>query len=287
MQTYDTPNPIAVIIDVMVADVTIDASDRTDSMVTVTPSNPSKPADVKAAEQCKVGFADGRLTVKSLKQWKMYSPFGPTGSIDVLVEVPTGSQVSGDSSLGTFRSEGRLGDCIIKTSMGGIHLDQTAKLNADSSSGDITVNRVIGRTEASTGNGAITFRDIDGTAAIKNSNGETRVDVVTGDIRVNSANGAVTIGSAHASVDAKTANGNIRVAEVVEGAVVLETALGELEIGVREGTAAWLDAHTQFGRVDSTLDESGSPAAGKVVEVRARTSMGDIIVHRSSVAYRS
>lgn len=270
MQTYDTPSPITVIIDVMVADVTIDASDRTDSKVTVTPSNPAKPADVKAAEQCKVEFADGRLTVKSLKQWKMYSPFGPSGSIDVLVEVPTGSQVSGDSSLGTFRSEGRLGDCTIKTSMGGIHLGETANLDADTSSGSMTV------------------ADVVGTATIKNSNGETKVGSVTGDVLIKSANGGIAIGTAHAGVDAKTANGNVRIGEVVAGAVTVETALGELEIGVRDGSAVWLDLDTQFGTVDSTLDASTSPTKGdRVVELRARTSMGDIRIRRAEKVDRS
>jgi len=29
----------------------------------------------------------------------------------------------------------------------------------------------------------------------------------------------------------------------------LETAAGELEVGIREGTAAWLDVSSKYGRV--------------------------------------
>jgi len=82
---------------------------------------------------------------------------------------------------------------------------------------------------------------------------------------------------------AKTANGNIRIGEVVNGAIVLETAAGELEIGIREGTAAWLDVSSQYGRVRNLLDETDSPEQSEAtVEIRARTSYGDIKIHRAN-----
>jgi len=95
------------------------------------------------------------------------------------------------------------------------------------------------------------------------------------------ANGNITIDRALAGVDAKTAFGSVRVGEVVRGSVVLETGFGELELGVREGTAAWLDASSQHGSVRSDLDAIDSPEqADETVEVRARTRYGDIVVRR-------
>ena len=82
---------------------------------------------------------------------------------------------------------------------------------------------------------------------------------------------------------AKTANGNIRIGEVVNGAIVIETAAGELEVGIREGTAAWLDVSSKYGRVRNSLDQTDSPEQSQAtVEVRARTSYGDITIHRSN-----
>jgi hypothetical protein len=64
---------------------------------------------------------------------------------------------------------------------------------------------------------------------------------------------------------------------------VLETAAGELEVGVREGTAAWLDVSAHHGRVRTSLDEASTPDEGEAtVEVRARTSYGDIVIHRAN-----
>jgi hypothetical protein len=64
--------------------------------------------------------------------------------------------------------------------------------------------------------------------------------------------------------------------------VSLQTAFGELEVGIREGTAALLDVRSQFGRVRSELDASDGPeASDETVEVRARTAHGDIVIRRS------
>jgi hypothetical protein len=69
---------------------------------------------------------------------------------------------------------------------------------------------------------------------------------------------------------------------VARGSVVLETANGDLEIGIAEGTAAWLQVNTGFGHVRNLLDEATRPTeSDETVEVRGRTSYGDITIRRS------
>jgi DUF4097 and DUF4098 domain-containing protein YvlB len=118
---------------------------------------------------------------------------------------------------------------------------------------------------------------------VRNSNGATRIGAVTGEVRARSSNGDIVIDRAVAGVDARTANGSIRVGGVVSGAVALRTAMGDVEVGIAAGTAAWLDVHTGHGRVrnelDSVTDEPGE--ADHKVEVRAQTSFGDIRLHRA------
>jgi hypothetical protein len=54
-------------------------------------------------------------------------------------------------------------------------------------------------------------------------------------------------------------------------------------VGVRRGVAALLDLETAWGRVLNGLNASGAPQPGQPsVEVRARTSFGDIRVFRVS-----
>ena len=65
----------------------------------------------------------------------------------------------------------------------------------------------------------------------------------------------------------------------------METAAGNLEVGVREGTAAWLDVLTRFGAVRSSLDTTEAPSpSDSTVRIRARTSAGDIVISRAPVA---
>ena len=67
--------------------------------------------------------------------------------------------------------------------------------------------------------------------------------------------------------------------------MLAQTALGKVEIGIRDGVAAWLDLNTRFGSVHNDLDATERPGPGKdAVEVRARTSFGDITVNRSVAA---
>ena len=97
-----------------------------------------------------------------------------------------------------------------------------------------------------------------------------------------SANGDISVDRAGAGVEAKTSNGSIRLGEVARGSVVLETAAGDLDVGIAEGTAAWLEVNTGFGHVRNLLDNATRPEeTDETVEVRGRTSYGDITIHRS------
>jgi DUF4097 and DUF4098 domain-containing protein YvlB len=87
---------------------------------------------------------------------------------------------------------------------------------------------------------------------------------------------------ARASVNAKSANGDVRLGEAATGSVVLETHAGDVEVGIREGTAAWLDLSATAGRVHNELDATERPeGADQTVEVRARTSIGDVVIRRA------
>ncbi|MGW3471832.1 DUF4097 family beta strand repeat-containing protein [Saccharopolyspora sp. NPDC000995] len=281
MPTFDTPEPISATVDVVLGDVRIVAGDRADTVVEVRPTDASRKADVKAAELTRVEFSNGELVVKTSKRWRHYGN-RDGGSVDVVIELPAGSKVEGTSALGDFRSEGRLGKCRFRASMGSIRLDTTGPLNVKTGTGSVAVERVDGPAEAATGSGELRIGKVDGTGVLKNSNGDTRIGEISGDVRLNSANGGISVGRAHASVDAKTANGDIRIHEVARGTVALATAVGELEIGIREGTAAYLDLNSMAGRVSNSLDAAQAPGdSEETVEVSARTMTGGIVVRRS------
>jgi DUF4097 and DUF4098 domain-containing protein YvlB len=280
MPTFDTPEPISTTIDLALGDVRISAGDRGATVVEVHPSDASNEEDLKAAELTRVEYANEQLLVKAPKPRSRLSRSGG-GSIDVTIELPAGSHVHGTLGLGDVHSDGRLGDCRIKTGIGRIGLDQADTLNLKSGAGDITVDRATGRAEVTAGSGDVRLRELDGSTVIKNSNGDTWVGAAAGDLRLNAANGSIAVDLAHAGVVAKSANGDVRLGEVVRGSIVLETKIGDLEVGIREGTAAWLDVNARFGHVHNALDAADAPEpSAETVEVRARTTVGEVVIRR-------
>jgi hypothetical protein len=278
--TFDTPEPISATIDVAVGDVRIRAGDRGAAVVDVRPSDASNDEDVKAAELTRVEYANEHLLVRApkLRSWLSRRD---GGSIDVTIELPAGSRVHGAGQCTDFGCDGPLGDCRIKTGIGQILLDQADALNLKSGVGDISVDRATGHADVTSGSGDVRLRELDGSAAIRNANGDTWVGVAGGDLRINAANGGIAVDHAHASVVAKSATGDVRLGEVVRGSVVLETQLGDLEVGIREGTAAWLDVRATAGKVHNMLEAAEAPEpSAATVEVRARTTTGSVAIRR-------
>jgi hypothetical protein len=281
MNTFDTPEPISVSLDLGVGDVRIEAGDGAQTVVEVRPSNPAKPADVTAAQQTRVEYANGDLTIKAPSGWRQWT--SRRESIQVEISVPAGTRVSAEGGVVTLHCRGRIGDCSCKFGVGNVQLDEVGSVDLKTGVGDITVERTMGKAEIVIGSGAVRVGSIDGTAIVKNSNGATWIGEVTGEARVNAANGSISVDRAHEGVVAKTANGDVRLGEVARGSAVAQTAFGDLEVGIRDGVSAWLKLNTKFGDVKNDLDASDSPSAGEdTVEVHATTSFGNIAIHRSS-----
>jgi DUF4097 and DUF4098 domain-containing protein YvlB len=281
MPTYATPEPISVIIDLPVGDVHLVAAEQDTTTVEVRPSDASHAADNRAAEQTKVEYAAGRLRIKAPRQHGL-GFFGKPGSIEVTVGLPAGSAVRGGTAVGSFRSEGRLGECRIKAAVGDVDIDQTGSLAAKTSGGTGGGEHAAGLAEITTASGRVRLGVVEGTAVVKNSNGDTWIGQVTGEARVSASNGDIIVDHAGAGITATTANGHVRIGEVVRGASTLKTACGEIEIGLATGTAAQLDVSTQFGQVRNQLETSAGPGpSDETAKVLARTSYGDIVIRRS------
>jgi len=282
MPKFDTPEPISVTIDRIVGDVRIVATERTDTSVEVRPSDPSKPLDVRGAENTQVEFSGGRLLVRGPKQPRSF--IGRTESVDVTIQLPAGSHVQSTSDMGAFDCDGPLGSCRIKTAYGNIRLGETKVLQASTAYGDVTVDLVVGDADIATASGELRIGRITGAGMIKNSDGDITVGEVSGDLLVRTANGDISVDRAHSTVTAKSANGDLRIADVSAGTVVAETACGEIAIGIRNGIQAWLDVSTGYGHVRNSMEAFEGPKQSEAaVEVRARTAYGDVVISRSSV----
>jgi DUF4097 and DUF4098 domain-containing protein YvlB len=263
MPTFDTPGPIAARIELVCGSVNVRADDRHDTVVTVRPRNAASSADAAAAEQTQVTFAAGELLVRSTTRPRLLF-FGNGPEIDVDVVLPAGSSVAARTTAGEITCTGRLGAADLESKHGDLRLDRAGSLRARTSSGNVVAAAVDGETEVTT------------------AYGNVRVGEAAGPTRIGTGYGDVTVDRALDSLTGSTKYGQVRVGEVVRGSLVLETAYGEVEAGVREGTAAWLDVHAGAGHIRNTLTETEGPEdAAETVEIHARTSYGDILIRRA------
>jgi len=278
MPTYETPKPIDLAIKMPVGAIEIVASDRTDTVVTVSPTNPAKAVDVRGAEETKVDFDGRRLTITGPRP--RFSLVGPFESIDVKVELPTGSRLTAENSGGGVRAVGRFGATRVKSSM--VDLDSTGDLWVRAMHGNVTVANADGDVEITADHGQIRLGAVSGDTTLKASHGSVQIGEAGGDLDAKLSYGDLDITKALASVAAKTAYGTIELHEISSGSVQVESGYGQITIGVRTGVPAWLDLSSKNGRVRNELDGDRAPdASEQTVAVRARTQYGDITVQRA------
>jgi len=281
MPTFATPSPIDLAIGLSVGAVEIIATDRTDTVVTVTPTNAAKDTDVRGAEATTVDFDGSRLTIKAPKP--RFTIVGPSESIEIKVELPTGSRLTAEMAMGAVRSTGRLGATRIKASH--VALDTTGDLWLRANHGNVEVNAIDGDAEITADHGQIRLGAVSGHATLKASHGSLDIGEAGGEVDAKLSYGDVEIGSALDAVTAKTAYGSIRLREVSNGSISVDSGYGQLTVGVREGVAAWLDLSSKNGRVRNDLAGDAAPtAAEQTVSVRARTQFGDITIQRGTSA---
>jgi hypothetical protein len=282
--TFETPRPVEAIVAVVVGELRLVAGERDTTVVEVRPSDVTNKEDVQAAERTSVDCSGDRLTIAAPRARSWISRSGG-GSIDVRVELPAGSSVRASGATADLACEGPLRDVWVKNGVGQVRVERAEALSVKSGAGDIEIGSVGGKADVSTGSGDIRVGELGGAAVVRNSNGDTWIGSAGAALRLNAANGNLAVGRSAADVVAKAANGDVRVSEVAAGTVVLETSVGDVEVGIPLGTAAYLDVNATAGRIDNLLEPGAAPAPkAQRVEVRARTALGNIVIRRPEEA---
>jgi hypothetical protein len=178
MQKFDTPAPISAVLDIPAGRVQFIAADRADTSVEVLPADASKGRDVKAAEQTKVEYADGILRIETSAKNQI---LGPSGSIEVTVKLPAGSQVEAKAAGAELRTVGRLGDVAFEGAYHQIKIDEAASVRLTAIDGDVEVRRLGGPAEISTARGDIRIAEaVRGTVVLRTQSGDISVSAAAG-----------------------------------------------------------------------------------------------------------
>ncbi|NYI04604.1 DUF4097 family beta strand repeat-containing protein [Allostreptomyces psammosilenae] len=192
MQTFATPAPISAVLDVPAGRIRFIAADRADTAVEVLPANASNGRDAKAAERTTIDYRDGVLRIATPAKNEL---LGPSGSVEVTVQLPAGSHVEAKAASAEFRGVGRLGDVTYEGAHGSAKLDETAGARLTLQAGDVQVGRLGGPAEITTRRGDIHI-----------------AEAVRGTVTLRTEQGGISVGAARgvsASLDAGTSYGRI------------------------------------------------------------------------------
>lgn len=221
MLRFDTPDPITVILDIASGRIRLSAADRADTTVAVRPANPEKSRDVKAAEKAEIAFADGVLRIRTAEPGNQL--LGPSGNLDVTVELPAGSRIEAKTGGCELSAVGRLGDVVFEGAYRQIRVEEAASLRLTAVDGDVEVGWLGGPAQISTARGAIRIDEA--------AQGAVELSTQMGDITVGAAAGA------SATLDAGTGHGRIhnalRNTEGAAAALNIRATTGQGDITAR------------------------------------------------------
>ncbi len=179
MQKFDTLAPVSAVVDIPAGRIRFIAADRTDTTVEILPADASKSRDVKAAEQTTVAYGDGVLRIEAAPPKNRV--LGNSGSIEVTVQLPTGSGVEAKAADAELRGVGRLGDIAFEGAQASVKLDETASARLALQAGDIAIGRLGGSAELSVQKGNIQITEaLRGTVVLRTESGELSIGAAHG-----------------------------------------------------------------------------------------------------------
>jgi DUF4097 and DUF4098 domain-containing protein YvlB len=265
-QTFTTPEPVALYIELGAGDLTTEAVDTDQSTVEITGPR-----------------ADEFLVEQSGRQLSVVAPKGRFFGIGhdthtVHVVVPTGSDLATKTGSADTETIGTLGVVKLKTGSGDVEVERVeGPMVVDSGSGDIRCHEAAAEVRIKSGSGDIDLGDVRGTTGISTGSGDVVIGVAHERTVIKTGSGDLELKRSESDVSLTTASGDLVIRHAPRGKITAKNVSGDVRVGIPSGTPVWTDVNTVTGSVASDLTSAGKPADGQdYVELRATTVSGDV-----------
>ena len=288
-QTFRTPGPLALSIKLPAGEIALTTVDGDETIVELQPARDND-ASREAVERARVELRERAggghelvIAVDERRSWGF--SLGRGAEVALRVSAPHGSDVGIEASSADVQGRGRFGRASVSTASGDIELDQVGgDARISTASGDVRVREIAGEARINTASGDVEAGALAGATSVNTASGDVVVDRADSGLTVRTASGDVIVRRASSSLNVATASGDQRIDSVVEGDVRLQSASGDLRVGVRRGSKVWVDASSKSGEAASELELGDLPpdGDGPLLELRANTLSGDISVVRAS-----
>lgn len=135
------------------------------------------------------------------------------------------------------------------------------RVEVRTASGDVRLEQVLGRSVVQTASGDVTIADT-AECDIRTASGDIEVRRVRSEAQLHSTSGEIRVDGAGDDLSARTVSGDVKVADAAPGRVELITVSGDVEVGVHAGVLAAIDLNTVSGSTHHDFVVSDEPPAG-------------------------
>lgn len=262
---FDTPGQTRLNAQLGGGHITVRASDRDTTDVVVTGPD---------ADQTRVEERGSAITITAPRQRR---PFG-RGGIDVVVDLPSDSDVRIRTGSAEVAVTGDLGAVMVQTGSGAIDVEHSTEATVlETGSGRIQLGDTDGDVRIKSGSGDVSIGAAARTVVASVGSADIEVGSATGTVHVKSGSGDLRVHRASGDVTLTTGSGDLEVDSIAKGRISGKGGSGDIRVGVPAGVPVWTDVSTISGRISSTLPRLGEPAPGQDhVEVRVHSGSGDI-----------
>lgn len=263
-RTFSSSTPIDVSVQNLRGDISLRAEPGDQIRVELAPHGQ---AGQELVARMEVRFEGGRLTVNAPAEEAQHVG-GRLG--DLLRGVGGGDGADGvrgswaDRLASSMRSTWRSVEGLAGTLDVTVVVPEGSRAVLHDGAGDLRVSGELARVEARTGAGDVRVSSAPADLSVTTGSGDITIEELRGDARLTSGVGDVTVSRA------------------LEGALRIRSGTGDVTVRVAEGTATKVDLATGRGDRDVRLSPtSGAGAAERVLEIHARSGVGDVRVLRA------
>jgi len=257
-ETFQTPGPVALVLRIPAGKIELEAIATSETRIELDAAN----ADAEEAVRIELRERGERseVVVEAPRRF-----FG-TDEYRLRISAPEGSSVEATAGPADIEARGTFGD-----------------FEAATASGDVIVQDVTGELRVKSASGDLIAQSVGGSASVQTASGDVILKTLGGEGTIRSASGDVVVKQAAAGLRVQTASGDQTVGSVTRGEVALQSASGDIEVGIARGSSVYVDAHSASGDMVSELElaEEAPSGEGPSVELRATTMSGDVRVVRA------
>ncbi|HEX6221574.1 MAG TPA: DUF4097 family beta strand repeat-containing protein [Acidimicrobiia bacterium] len=184
------------------------------------------------------------------------------GSAYVVIETPSGSDLSVSVASASVEADLPLGKTEIKTASGDIDINSAETLVVKTASGDLDV------------------RSVDRALRFSSASGDLRVEKASGSVVATTASGDVHIEDTDAILEMSTASGDAYITRFEGRSASFKAMSGDVDLGIPLGSNVDLDVTLLSGKLRLPDSEPRGRPPERQMSIRAKLVSGDFTIYQ-------